>query len=161
MILKVKPQISKGDAVRLEIEQESSKVNEGGIVGLQTTSKATMQTNVMVQDGELLVLGGLIEDSGADTSAKVPVLGDIPLLGRLFRQTGRSSGQSVTMMFIRPTIIRTAEDGRSVTRGRFDHLIKRDLSGNDDSTFMAPRLKSFFPDGESMNPNENKLPPKE
>jgi general secretion pathway protein D len=161
VILKVKPQISKGDAVRLEIEQESSKVNEGGIVGLQTTSKATMQTNVMVQDGELLVLGGLIEDSGADTSAKVPVLGDIPLLGRLFRQTGRSSGQSVTMMFIRPTIIRTAEDGRSVTRGRFDHLIKRDLSGNDDSTFMAPRLKSFFPDGESMNPNENKLPPKE
>ena len=161
VILKVKPQISKGDAVRLEIEQESSKVNEGGIVGLQTTSKATMQTNVMVQDGELLVLGGLIEDSGADTSAKVPILGDIPLLGRLFRQTGKSSGQSVTMMFIRPTIIRTAEDGRSVTRGRFDHLIKRDLSGNDDSTFMAPRLKSFFPEGESMNPNENKLPPKE
>ena len=64
------------------------------------------------------------------------------------------------MMFIRPTIIRTAEDGRSVTRGRFDHLIKRDLSGTDDSTFMAPRLKSFFPEGESMNPNENKLPPK-
>lgn len=161
VILKVKPQISKGDAVRLEIEQESSKVNEGGIVGLQTTSKATMQTNVMVQDGELLVLGGLIEESGVDTSAKVPILGDIPLLGRLFRQTGKSSGQSVTMMFIRPTIIRTAEDGRSVTRGRFDHLIKRDLSGNDDSTFMAPRLKSFFPEGESMNPNENKLPPKE
>ena len=160
VILKVKPQISKGDAVRLEIEQESSKVNEGGIVGLQTTSKATMQTNVMVQDGELLVLGGLIEESGVDTSAKVPILGDIPLLGRLFRQTGKSSGQSVTMMFIRPTIIRTAEDGRSVTRGRFDHLIKRDLSGNDDSTFMAPRLKSFFPEGESMNPNENKLPPK-
>ncbi len=161
VILKVKPQISKGDAVRLEIEQESSKVNEGGIVGLQTTSKATMQTNVMVQDGELLVLGGLIEESGVDTSAKVPILGDIPLLGRLFRQTGKSSGQSVTMMFIRPTIIRTAEDGRSVTRGRFDHLIKRDLSGNDDSTFMAPRLKSFFPEGESMNPNENNLPPKE
>ncbi|MAA54943.1 MAG: type II secretion system protein GspD [Porticoccaceae bacterium] len=161
VILKVKPQISKGDAVRLEIEQESSKVNEGGIVGLQTTSKATMQTNVMVQDGELLVLGGLIEDSGADTSAKVPILGDIPLLGRLFRQTGRSSGQSVTMMFIRPTIIRTAEDGRSVTRGRFDHLIKRDLSGNEDSSFMAPRLKSFLPEGESTNPNQNKLPPKE
>ena len=160
VILKVESLISKGDAVRLEIEQESSKVNEGGIVGLQTTSKATMQTNVMVQDGELLVLGGLIEESGVDTSAKVPILGDIPLLGRLFRQTGKSSGQSVTMMFIRPTIIRTAEDGRSVTRGRFDHLIKRDLSGNDDSTFMAPRLKSFFPEGESMNPNENKLPPK-
>ena len=155
VILKVKPQISKGDAVRLEIEQESSKVNEGGLVGLQTTSKATMKTNVMVQDGELLVLGGLIEDSGADTSAKVPILGDIPLLGHLFRQTGRSSGQSVTMMFIRPTIIRTAGDGRSVTRGRFDHLIKRDLSGDDDSNFMAPRLKSFLPTGDMMEPHEN------
>ena len=155
VILKVKPQISKGDAVRLEIEQESSKVNEGGLVGLQTTSKATMKTNVMVQDGELLVLGGLIEDSGADTSAKVPILGDIPLLGHLFRQTGRSSGQSVTMMFIRPTIIRTAGDGRSVTRGRFDHLIKRDLSGDDDSNFMAPRLESFLPTGDMMEPHEN------
>ena len=155
VILKVKPQISKGDAVRLEIEQESSKVNEGGLVGLQTTSKATMKTNVMVEDGELLVLGGLIEDSGADTSAKVPILGDIPLLGHLFRQTGRSSGQSVTMMFIRPTIIRSSTDGRSVTSGRFDHLIKRDLSGDDDSNFMAPRLKSFLPTGDTLDPHEN------
>ena len=72
VILKVKPQISKGNAVRLEIEQESSKVQDGsGAVGLQTTSKTTMQTNVMVQDGELLVLGGLIEDTGGGVPPRV------------------------------------------------------------------------------------------
>ena len=65
--LKVKPQISKGDSVRLEIEQESSKVKSGE-PGLQTTSKSTMQTNVLIQDGELLILGGLIEDQTNGTA---------------------------------------------------------------------------------------------
>ncbi len=153
VILKVKPQISKGDAVRLEIEQESSKVNEGGVVGLQTTSKATMKTNVMVQDGELLVLGGLIEDAGSDASARLPILGDIPLLGRLFRSTDKSASQSVTMMFIRPTIIRSAIDGRSVTRGRFDHLIKRDLNEGKNPGFLAPKLRSFLSE-QSDDPKE-------
>ena len=144
VILKVKPQISKGDAVRLEIEQESSKVKDGGTVGLQTTTKTTMQTNVMVQDGELLVLGGLIEDTGKGSATRVPLLGDIPLLGRLFRSTAKSSKQRVTMMFIRPTILRSQEDARSVTKGRFDHLITRDLGG-DNPGYLAPKLKSFEP----------------
>ena len=73
VMLKVKPQISKGNGVRLEIEQESSKVKSGE-PGLQTTSKSTMQTNVMIQDGELLVLGGLIEDQTSDNASKVPLL---------------------------------------------------------------------------------------
>jgi general secretion pathway protein D len=144
VILKVKPQISKGDAVRLEIEQESSKVKDGGTVGLQTTTKTTMKTNVMVQDGELLVLGGLIEDTGKGSSTKVPLLGDIPLLGRLFRSTAKDSKQRVTMMFIRPTILRSQSDARAVTKGRFDHLITRDLRG-DNPGYLAPKLAPFEP----------------
>ena len=144
VILKVKPQISKGDAVRLEIEQESSKVKDGGTVGLQTTTKTTMKTNVMVQDGELLVLGGLIEDTGKGSSTKVPLLGDIPLLGRLFRSTAKDSRQRVTMMFIRPTILRSQGDARAVTKGRFDHLIARDLRG-DNPGYLAPKLAPFEP----------------
>jgi len=144
VILKVKPQISKGDAVRLEIEQESSKVKDGGTVGLQTTSKTSMKTNVMVQDGELLVLGGLIEDTGKGSSTKVPLLGDIPLLGRLFRSTAKDSKQRVTMMFIRPTILRSQSDARAVTKGRFDHLITRDLRG-DNPGYLAPKLAPFEP----------------
>ena len=140
--LKVKPQISKGDAVRLEIEQESSKVQAGGIVGLQTTSKTTMQTNVMVQDGELLVLGGLIEDTGSDNLRQLPVIGDIPLLGRLFRATKNESKQRVMMMFIRPTILRDSLDAKTATKGRFDHLIFRDLDG-DAPGYLTPKLKEF------------------
>ena len=140
--LKVKPQISKGDAVRLEIEQESSKVQAGGIVGLQTTSKTTMQTNVMVQDGELLVLGGLIEDTGSDNVRQLPVIGDIPLLGRLFRATKNESKQRVMMMFIRPTILRDSLDAKTATKGRFDHLIFRDLDG-DAPGYLTPKLKEF------------------
>ena len=140
--LKVKPQISKGDAVRLEIEQESSKVQAGGIVGLQTTSKTTMQTNVMVQDGELLVLGGLIEDTGSDNVRQLPFIGDIPLLGRLFRATKNESKQRVMMMFIRPTILRDSLDAKTATKGRFDHLIFRDLDG-DAPGYLTPKLKEF------------------
>lgn len=145
VILKVKPQISKGNAVRLEIEQESSKVQDGsGAVGLQTTSKTTMQTNVMVQDGELLVLGGLIEDTGGGSATKVPLLGDIPLLGRLFRSSSKNAKQRVTMMFIRPTIIRNADDARATTQGQFDHLILRDMGG-DRPGYLGPKLETFLP----------------
>ena len=126
--LKVKPQISKGNAVRLEIEQESSKV-EGGSVGLQTTSKNTIKTNVMIEDGELLILGGLIEDTFSENGRKVPLLGDIPLLGRLFKSSTKDKRQQVLMMFIRPTIMRSPEDAKKLSDNKFQHLISRDLDG--------------------------------
>lgn len=148
--LKVKPQISKGDSVRLEIEQESSKVKSGE-PGLQTTSKSTMQTNVLIQDGELLILGGLIEDQTNGTATKVPLLGDIPLLGRLFRSTSKSDSQSVLMMFIRPTIIRTAEDARNLSESKYRHLIKRDLE-TQEGGLIQPRFDEFIQEGEPSNP---------
>lgn len=128
VLLKVKPQISKGNAIRLEIEQESSKV-KGGREGLQTTSKNTIKTNVMIEDGELLILGGLIEDTLTDTDSKVPILGDIPLLGRLFKSSSKNKDQQVIMMFIRPTIIRSPDDAKKLSTDKFQHLISRDLNG--------------------------------
>ena len=147
VMLKVKPQISKGNAVRLEIEQESSKVKSGE-PGLQTTSKSTMQTNVMIQDGELLILGGLIEDQSDNTASKVPLLGDIPLLGRLFKSSIKSESQSVLMMFIRPTIIRNAEDARLLSKGKFEHLITRDLKGKAEGP-LNMRLQEFIEQAET------------
>ena len=88
ILLTVKPQISKGNAIRLEIEQESSKVASIDPQTRQvTTSKNTIKTNVMIEDGQLLVLGGLIEDNIKGGESKVPLLGDIPLLGRLFSKS--------------------------------------------------------------------------
>jgi|TARA_B110000902_G_scaffold226313_1_gene264883 general secretion pathway protein D len=149
--LKVKPQISKGDSVRLEIEQESSKVKVGsGGVGLQTTSKSTMQTNVLIQDGEMLILGGLIEDQTGGSATKVPLLGDIPLLGRLFRSSSKTDSQSVLMMFIRPTIIRTADDARKLSDSKYRHLIKRDMD-SEESGLIQPMLDDFINQGQDQN----------
>ena len=149
--LKVKPQISKGDSVRLEIEQESSKVKVGsGGVGLQTTSKSTMQTNVLIQDGEMLILGGLIEDQTGGSATKVPLLGDIPVLGRLFRSSSKTESQSVLMMFIRPTIIRTADDARKLSDSKYRHLIKRDMD-SEESGLIQPMLDDFINQGQDQN----------
>jgi general secretion pathway protein D len=129
--LKVKPQISKGNAIRLEIEQESSKVDKSTLSDQlgATTTKNTIKTNVMIEDGELLILGGLIEDESSDTNAKVPILGEIPLLGRLFKSSSKDKRQKVLMMFIRPTIIRSPEDAKKLSTDKFEHLISRDLNG--------------------------------
>ena len=152
VMLKVKPQISKGNGVRLEIEQESSKVKSGE-PGLQTTSKSTMQTNVMIQDGELLVLGGLIEDQTSGNASKVPLLGDIPLLGRLFRSSVKGDTKKVLMMFIRPTIIRTAEDASKLSKNKFEHLITRDLNGKKEGP-LTKQLEEFMDNQEADKSTE-------
>jgi general secretion pathway protein D len=143
ILLKVKPQISKGNAVRLEIEQESSKVEAGGKEGLQTTTKNTIKTNVMIEDGELLILGGLIEDTYTQSESKVPLLGDIPLLGRLFKSASKAKDKQVLMMFIRPTIIRNPEDAKNLSDERFQHLISRDLDGKKKS-LLSDQLKEII-----------------
>ena len=143
ILLKVKPQISKGNAVRLEIEQESSKVEAGGSPGLQTTTKNTIKTNVMIENGELLILGGLIEDTFTQSDSKVPLLGDIPLLGRLFKSSSKGKDQQVLMMFIRPTIIRNPEDAKNLSDERFEHLISRDLDGKKKS-LLSDQLKEII-----------------
>jgi general secretion pathway protein D len=143
ILLKVKPQISKGNAVRLEIEQESSKVEAGGAPGLQTTTKNTIKTNVMIENGELLILGGLIEDTFTQSESKVPLLGDIPLLGRLFKSSSKGKDQQVLMMFIRPTIIRNPEDAKNLSDERFEHLISRDLDGKKKS-LLSDQLKEII-----------------
>ena len=143
ILLKVNPQISKGNAVRLEIEQESSKVEAGGSPGLQTTTKNTIKTNVMIEDGELLILGGLIEDTYTQSESKVPILGSVPLLGRLFQSSSKGKDQQVLMMFIRPTIIRNPEDAKNLSDERFQHLISRDLDGKKKS-LLNEQLKKII-----------------
>jgi general secretion pathway protein D len=155
VMLKVKPQISKGNAVRLEIEQESSAVKTGTADSQlgATTTKSTIQTNVMIQDGELLVLGGLIEGTTGESESKVPFLGDIPILGNLFKSSNNSDREKVLMMFIRPTIIRTPEDSNKLSQVKFEHLKTRDFEGNKDSA-VARQLKDFIEQGKILDTTE-------
>ena len=155
VMLKVKPQISKGNAVRLEIEQESSAVKTGTADSQlgATTTKSTIQTNVMIQDGELLVLGGLIEGTTGESESKVPFLGDIPLLGHLFKSSRNNDSEKVLMMFIRPTIIRTPEDANKLSQAKFEHLKTRDFEGNGDSA-VAKQLRDFIEQGKLLDKTE-------
>jgi general secretion pathway protein D len=132
--LKVTPQVNEGDAVRLEIEQEISSVlanaETAGTSDL-ITSKRTISTNVMVNDGQLLVLGGLIGESQSSTERKVPFLGDIPFLGVLFRSTTKSSENKVLMVFIRPTILRNSGQASDISQRKYKMLRDSQESFND------------------------------
>ena len=133
--LSVIPHINEGDSVVLEIEQEVSNV----IIGASQISEAAdiitserkIKTKVLAQDSKVVVLGGLIEDSVQDGQQKVPILGDIPFLGRLFRTDSVSVSKTNLIIFIRPTIIRDNEelDGATADKYRFirdQQLLRRE-----------------------------------
>ena len=135
--LKVIPQINDGNAVRLEIEQESSSLastTTSQATADVVTNKRTITTNVMVNHGEVLILGGLMDGQYGDVETKVPLLGDIPILGHLFKSSRRSDDQRVLMMFIRPTILRSSAEVQQATKERFDFLKVHDIIGEADQT---------------------------
>ncbi|WP_188568258.1 type II secretion system secretin GspD [Undibacterium terreum] len=120
--LRVRPQISEGGTVKLNIFQEVSNVdsstNPAGII----TNQRSIETNVLAEDGDIIALGGLIDDKATDTNEKVPLLGDIPFLGNLFKyQTGTRTKTNL-MVFLRPTVLRSAEQGANVSVDRYDYM---------------------------------------
>ncbi|MCA8888641.1 MAG: type II secretion system secretin GspD [Parvularculaceae bacterium] len=129
IILKVTPQINDGDTVTLKIEQETSSV-AGQIIATSTdliTNKRKINTTALVDDGDILVLGGLVDQTESVTQDKVPLLGDIPLAGNLFKSTSRTRDRRNLMVFIRPTIIRDQADAGAVTRKKFDYIKAREM----------------------------------
>jgi len=108
--LRIKPQINEGSAVRLEIEQEISSIAPSASLSAQAvdlvTNKRSIKSTILAEDGQVIVLGGLIQDDVTRTDSKVPLLGDIPLLGALFRSTQESHIKRNLMVFLRPTVIR-------------------------------------------------------
>jgi general secretion pathway protein D len=128
--LDVLPQISDGDVVRLEIEQVVSSIS--GVLtsaaGDFVLNKREITTTVLANDGEIIVLGGLVQDDEQVTVAKVPILGDIPIAGKLFQSKGRSRDKTNLMVFLRPTIIRNAADARPLTQDRLDQIRIEDLN---------------------------------
>lgn len=127
--LKVTPSISDGDVVRLEIEQESSSIgdsveNASDIV----TKKRVLNTHVMADNGETIVLGGLIRDDITKSVSKVPLLGDIPYLGALFRSTSESRTKKNLLVFLRPTILRDKDIARDVSQKKYDSLWELNLN---------------------------------
>jgi general secretion pathway protein D len=120
--LKVKPQINEGDSVLLNIDQEVSNVlAAGGAVDVRF-AKRQLNTSVMVKDGQMLVLGGLIDERTQESESKVPFLGDIPLLGYFFRSTSTKVEKKNLMVFIKPTIIRNGMTADGVTQRKYNYI---------------------------------------
>ena len=124
----VTPSISEGNLVRLEIEQEISGVKDSTAGADITTTKRQIKTNVLADDGETIVLGGLITDNVIKSESKVPLLGDIPWLGRLFRSSKSTIRKQNLVVFLRPTILRNKGDNEAVTKDKFDELWDLNLS---------------------------------
>jgi general secretion pathway protein D len=122
LTLRVKPQISEDGQVRLQVFQENSGV-EGDTTSNAngpTTTKQSLETNVVVEDGGILVLGGLAEDSFINGAQKVPGLGDVPLLGNLFKSESRNREKRQLMLFLRPVIVRDAASSESLSLDRYE-----------------------------------------
>lgn len=120
--LKVIPQINEGDSVQLHIEQEvSSVLGASGAVDVRF-AKRQLNTSVMVRDGQMLVLGGLIDDRTAESESKVPWLGDIPIIGQLFRSNSTEKEKRNLMVFIKPTIIRNGVTADGITQRKYNYI---------------------------------------
>ena len=144
LTLKVTPQINEGDTVKLVLEQETSSVIPGTVEQGIATRKRSIKTSVLVDDGGILILGGLIQE---EVSSKVPLLGDIPLIGFLFRTENTTKTKANLMVFLRPTILRDHKDAAFVTNEKYSYLRGIESEGYDeeDESFglldgAAPRL---------------------
>lgn len=123
--LKIKPQIGENGTVRMTIYQESSTVAATAIGTANagpTTNKRSIESTVVVDDGQIIVLGGLIEDNYTSQRDKVPLLGDIPVLGALFRSETRSRKRSNLMVFLRPVVMRDQASSNKVSLDRYDYI---------------------------------------
>ena len=140
LTLKVKPQISENGTVKLEIFQEVSSVQASSInstTGL-ITNKRSIQTNVLVEDGGIVVLGGLLQDEYSNNQEKVPLLGDIPLFGNLFKTESRGRKKTNLMVFLRPVVVRDAAATEQLSLDRYDLMRASQTSAQPPFNIILP-----------------------
>jgi len=140
--LKIKPQIGENGAVRMTIFQESSslsdKVAPGTTSAGPSTNKRSIESTVVVDDGEILVLGGLIEDRYTEINNKVPLLGDIPVLGALFRSQSRQKTRTNLMVFLRPIVMRDAATSNLVSQDRYEIIRAQQKAEQPRNSWITP-----------------------
>jgi len=146
--LKVKPQINEGSTIKLDLEQEVSSLTETTEAG-PVTNKRTIKTSVLVENDEILVLGGLVQDRVLDSFDRIPLLGDIPLLGRLFQSQTSSKVKQNLMVFMRPSILRDLRTSNSVTNRKYNYMRAQQLQSDkkgygllDNETLLLKEIKS-------------------
>ena len=124
LTLRVKPQISENGTIKMTIFQEVSSVQESSVnsSGGLITNKRSIESTVLVDDGSVVVLGGLLQDSYAGNEDKVPGLGDVPIFGNLFKSEKRSRKKTNLMVFLRPVVLRDARETTSLSLDRYEQM---------------------------------------
>jgi general secretion pathway protein D len=152
LTLKIKPQINEGDAIKLDVTQEVSSLAPSSQAADIVTNKRSIQTSVMVDDGQIIVLGGLIKDDLIESEQKVPGLGDIPLLGWLFRYQRTSKVKTNLMVFLHPTIMKDKKTMQALTSEKYNFLRSKQIQMkkeglrliDDELTPMLPEMSEFL-----------------
>ena len=135
--LSVTPQINEGTAVQLLIDQEVSSVS--GATGVDLgINKRSIKTSVLAEDGGVIVIGGLINDEVQESESKVPILGDIPILGHLFRSTGTSTRKRNLMVFIRPRILNDAQTLLDESKRKYNYIRAQQLQKSEEGITLMP-----------------------
>jgi len=137
--LKVKPQINEGDTILLNIEQ-SIDAFKSGSAGSQdiVTSQRKINTSVLVDNGKILVLGGLVQDNLIQNEQSVPFFGDIPIIGALFRSSSTQKVKTNLMVFLRPLVMRDARQGLLLTNSKYDYLRELQMQSRSEGSYLLP-----------------------
>jgi general secretion pathway protein D len=149
--LKVTPQINEGDAVQLTIEQEVSSVSGATSVDI-SINKREIKTTVIVDDGGTIVLGGLIDEDVQESVSKIPLLGDIPFIGHLFKTTSTSVRKRNLMVFIKPTIVRDGATMNEISHRKYNYIRAKQLDRQSQGIPLMP-----FQEGPSLPAWDDKL----
>ncbi|SNS18433.1 type II secretion system protein D (GspD) [Noviherbaspirillum humi] len=140
--LRVRPQISEGGTIKLGIYQETSSIRDTSNTAGIITNKRSIESNVLVDDGQVIVLGGLIEDTAQGGEEKVPGLGDLPVVGGLFKYQNRKQTKTNLMVFLRPTVIRSSEQNTSVMADRYDYIRGVETQAQPANSLVLPNIQA-------------------
>lgn len=139
-LLEITPQINQGDAILLKIRQETSSLSTSAVAGASDliTNERIIETSVIVEDGGILVLGGLIDDTLRETDQRVPLLGSIPVLGHLFRSRKTEKTKTNLMVFIHPRILRDGTQTAIATNAKYNYMRDIQLGDQGDGVELMP-----------------------
>jgi general secretion pathway protein D len=144
--LEVRPQINAGGAITLLLRQEVSAVANpiGASIGEVVLNKREITTTVLVDDGDIVVLGGLLDQNEQLSVEKVPGLGDLPIVGALFRGTSIQRNKRNLMVFIRPTIVRNPVDAQNITAPRYDYMRQQELNARPGISTLEQAVREYM-----------------
>ncbi|HDO33951.1 MAG TPA: type II secretion system protein GspD, partial [Chromatiales bacterium] len=142
LTLKVKPQINEGNTVKLQIQQEVSSLTNSTQAADVITNKRSIKTTVLVDSGKIIVLGGLIQETHKENEQKVPILGDLPVIGALFRSRQSQLNKTNLMVFLRPVILRGAGLARDYTDEKYGYIRSQQMALQSRGVFLMPKEKA-------------------